>query len=253
VSELTNIPPQPRQPYVGVSAFAHKAGLHASAIRVDPNLYQHIDPLIVGNDMRMLVSEMAGRASIELKSRELGFDLAGKNEALGHITQRIKEAEAQGYTYDAADASFELVLREEIGERPSFFSIESWQTSSMSLPEYSGLLMTEATVKLHVGGERIVAIGEGNGPVDALDHALRAALAERYPAIQRIVLDDYKVRILESQRGTDAITRVLIEFSDGMRTWRTVGVAENVIEASWEALIDSLDYGLIHAGTRPLV
>ncbi|WP_421740599.1 citramalate synthase [Cellulomonas sp.] len=252
ISEITNISPFARSPYVGASAFAHKAGLHASAIRVDPDLYQHTDPANVGNDMRMLISDMAGRASIELKGRELGFDLAGRPELLGRVTDRVKDAEANGYTYEAADASFELLLLEEIdGQRPQYFRVESWR----AIVERSGGRGTpataEATVKLHAGGERIVSTGEGNGPVNALDHALRQALVTVYPELESFELIDFKVRILDSMHGTDAVTRVLIEMTDGQRSWSTVGVGPNLLEASWEALTDSAIWGLRHRGVTP--
>ncbi|MGZ4591876.1 MAG: citramalate synthase, partial [Actinomycetes bacterium] len=172
VSELANVAPYSRQPYVGASAFAHKAGLHASAIRVDPTLYQHAEPESVGNDMRMLVSDMAGRASIELKGRELGFDLAGDTELLTRITGRVKDMESRGYTFEAADASFELLLREEVdGARPELFEVESWRVIVDARGD--GSATAEATVKVRAGGDRLVAVGEGNGPVNALDHALR--------------------------------------------------------------------------------
>jgi len=259
ISELTNITPYGRQPYVGASAFAHKAGLHASAIKVDPDLYQHIDPTLVGNDMRMLISDMAGRASIELKGRELGFDLAGQGDVLSRVTNRVKDAEAHGYTFDAADASFELLLREEIdGRLPSYFRIESWRTIVETRPDAGpagsaddALATAEATVKLHTGSERIVSTGEGNGPVNALDHALRQALVRVYPEVEEFELIDFKVRILDQSHGTDAVTRVLIETSDGNRSWSTVGVGPNLIEAAWEALTGSTVYGLIHAGVAP--
>ena len=251
ISEITNIAPFARQPYVGASAFAHKAGLHASAIKVDPDLYQHIDPTLIGNDMRMLISDMAGRASIELKGRELGFDLAGQGEVLSRVTNRVKDLEAQGYTYDAADASFELLLREELdGERMSFFDTESWRVIVETVPGNPTEAGAEATVKMHVGGERVLATGEGNGPVNALDQALRKALLPTYPELGRFELIDFKVRIMDTQHGTDAVTRVLVETMDtgAETTWRTVGVGPNVIEASWEALVDSVVYGLVHAG-----
>lgn len=252
ISEITNIAPYARQPYVGASAFAHKAGLHASAIKVDPDLYQHMDPKLVGNDMRMLISEMAGRASIELKGRELGFDLAGQNELLGKITTRVKEAEANGYTYDAADASFELVLIEEVtGQRPAYFAVESWRAIVERVGHRGTIATAEATVKLTAGGERIVATGEGNGPVNALDHALRLALVKVYPELEEIELIDFKVRILDEMHGTDAVTRVLIETSNGQDTWSTVGVGANLLEASWEALTDSAVVGLLRAGVAP--
>ncbi|QTE28684.1 citramalate synthase [Pengzhenrongella sicca] len=251
ISEITNISPFARQPYIGASAFAHKAGLHASAIRVDPDLYQHIDPVRVGNDMRMLISEMAGRASIELKGREFGLELAGQDQLLGRVTARIKTAEAQGYTYDAADASFELLLREEVdGDRVTYFDVESWRVIVETNAAVLGRASAEATVKLTAGGTRTVATGEGNGPVNALDHALRQALVATYPEIERFELIDFKVRIMDTMHGTDATTRVLVETMDSGAdaTWRTVGVGPNVIEASFEAIVDSIVYGLLRAG-----
>ena len=243
VSEITNYPPSARQPYTGVSSFAHKAGLHASAIRVDPDLYQHIDPALVGNDMRLLVSEMAGRATIELKGRELGYDVGDDAERLGRITERVKAMEQQGYTFEAADASFELLLAEEMeGARPSYFDVESWRVLAESSRG------TEATVKLRAAGQRLAVIGEGNGPVNALDHALRQAIEQLYPDVARFHLIDFRVRILDQGHGTDAVTRVLIETSDGKDAWVTVGVGPNMIEASWEALVDALTYGLRRPG-----
>jgi 2-isopropylmalate synthase len=242
VAEVTNVPPASRQPYVGTSAFAHKAGLHASAIKVDPNLYQHMDPIGVGNDMRLLVSDMAGRASIELKGRELGFEL--DQDLVARITKRVKEMEARGYTFEAADASFELLLLEEVeGVRPSYFDIESWRVITETAGESEAL--SEATVKLRAaGGQRMVMTGEGNGPVNALDHALRQAIGQAWPEVAKFELIDYKVRIVDQGHGTDAITRVLIETTDGVSSWVTVGVGHNVIEASWRALLDGLTFGL---------
>ncbi|MBC9735036.1 citramalate synthase [Nocardioides marmotae] len=251
VAEVTNVPPASRQPYVGTSAFAHKAGLHASAIKVDPNLYQHMDPVGVGNDMRLLVSDMAGRASIELKGRELGFDLdAGTPEGkdlITRITDRVKVLEARGYTFEAADASFELLLVEEVeGARPSYFEVESWRVITDSKPADEAL--SEATVKLRAAGVRYVVTGEGNGPVNALDQALRSAIGQAFPEVAKFELIDYKVRILDQGHGTDAITRVLIETTDGVSSWVTVGVGANVIEASWGALVDGLTFGLRRQG-----
>ena len=253
VSELANVPPYSRQPYVGASAFAHKAGLHASAVRVDPMLYQHEQPGAVGNDMRMLVSDMAGRASIELKGRELGYDLSGNDELLGRVTAKVKDMESRGYTFEAADASFELLLRAEVeGARPDFFEIESWRVIvDAHADQTDGGVGTaaEATVKLRAGGERLVAVGEGNGPVNALDHALRSALGHAYPELTKLELIDYRVRIVDAAHGTDAVTRVLVETSDGETSWETVGVHPNIIEASWEALLDAVTYGLLrHRG-----
>ncbi|MBM7825736.1 2-isopropylmalate synthase [Arcanobacterium pluranimalium] len=252
VSEITNISPARRQPYIGVCAFAHKAGLHASAIRVNPDLYQHIDPMIVGNDMRMLVSDMAGRASVELKAREFGIDLSQNKNALAQITDRVKTAEAQGYTYDAADASFELLIREIVfGERPRYFEIESWSTHVATQAHNVSQTYSEANVKIHAGGRRIMRIGEGVGPVDALDSALRTALKNVYPLLSTFELIDFKVRILDSARGTGAITRVLITLKDNAGHWTTVGVGVDVIEASWEALIDGYVCGLMRNGIAP--
>jgi 2-isopropylmalate synthase len=247
VSELANVPPYSRQPYVGASAFAHKAGLHASAIRVDPTLYQHEEPESVGNDMRMLVSDMAGRASIEMKGRELGFDLAGDDDVLTRVTNRVKEMEARGYTFEAADASFELLLREEVdGRRPQLFEVESWRVIVDAHGD--GTAAAEATVKVRAGGELLLAVGEGNGPVNALDHALRNALVPVYPELAKLELIDYRVRIVDAAHGTDAVTRVLVETSDGETSWETVGVHPNIIEASWEALLDAVIFGLLRHG-----
>ncbi len=254
IAEVTNVPAYSRQPYVGSSAFAHKAGLHASAIKVDPDLYQHMDPKHVGNDMRMLVSDMAGRASIELKSRELGLDLDPTVEedrsTLARVLSTVKEKELRGYTFDAADASFELLLRREIeGALPDYFSVESWRVITDARADDDAL--SEATVKVRAAGERLVETGEGNGPVNALDHALRVALSSAYPEIRHLELIDYKVRILDAAHGTDAVTRVLIETSDGTTSWTTIGVAANILEASWDALVESVTYGLVRAGVAP--
>jgi 2-isopropylmalate synthase len=254
IAEIANVAPDTHQAYAGAAAFAHKAGLHASAIKVDPLLYNHVDPSVVGNDMRILVTEMAGRASIELKSRELGIDLAGHPEALGRATEKVKELEARGWSFEAADASFELLVRGELAvdnggaAMPRPFALESYRV----LVEHreDGAVVSEATVKLRVRGERVIATAEGNGPVNALDEALRAALSRHYPELARFELADYKVRILEGSHGTGAITRVLLRSSDGSRDWTTVGVHENVVEASWHALVDALSYGMVPAVAR---
>jgi len=250
VAEVTNVSPSARQPYVGISAFAHKAGLHASAIKVDPALYQHENPESVGNDMRMLVSEMAGRASIEIKSSQLGFDLSKEKEVVARLVERVKELESGGYTFEAADASFELLLREELaGKKPSFFTIESWKTSVDQLAD--GSVTSRAEVSIRAKGELISSSGSGNGPVNAIDRALRNGLEKLYPELAQLELTDYKVRILEGRLGTGAITRVLVESSDGHGEWSTIGVHENVIAASAMALEDALTYGLIRAGKKP--
>jgi 2-isopropylmalate synthase len=243
VADVTNFAPASRQPYVGTSAFTHKAGLHASAIKVDPNLYQHLDPVNVGNDMRLLVSDMAGRASIELKGRELGFDLSGDKDLVTRVIERVKAMESRGYTFEAADASFELLLAEEVeGAKPSYFDVESWRVITETRPGDEAV--SEATVKLRAGGVRFVVTGEGNGPVNALDQAMREAIGQAYPEVAKFELIDYKVRILDQGHGTDAITRVLIETTDGESSWVTVGVGHNVIEASWGALVDGVTFGL---------
>jgi 2-isopropylmalate synthase len=243
IAEIANIAPDTHQAYVGASAFAHKAGLHASAIKVDPDLYNHVDPAIVGNDMRILVTEMAGRASVELKSRELGLDLTGHPEVLSSVTEQVKRREAAGWSYEAADASFELLVRGELDDAPvTAFTLESYRVIVEHRED--GAVVSEATVKVRVRGERVIATGEGNGPVNALDAALRAALVRHYPHLSTVDLLDYKVRILEGSHGTGAVTRVLVDSGDERRSWTTVGVHENVVEASWRALVDALTYGV---------
>ena len=250
VAEVTNVAPSARQPYVGISAFAHKAGLHASAIKVDPSLYQHEDPSSVGNDMRMLVSDMAGRASVELKSQELGVEIGSNKEAVSRVVERVKELEQRGYTFEAADASFELLLREEIdGQRAKFFTIKSWET--VVDKNEAGEVSSRASITILARGRTLEATGNGNGPVNALDNALRSGLEQIYPELKRLELTDYKVRILEGNAGTDAVTRVLIETSNGESEWSTVGVHENVIMASAMALEEALTYGLLGMGTKP--
>ncbi|MFW6641360.1 citramalate synthase [Nocardiopsis algeriensis] len=255
IAEIVNLAPDTHQPYVGVSAFAHKAGLHASAIKVDPDLYQHTDPELVGNSMRMLVSDMAGRASIELKAKELGLDLSGDRTLSGRVVDRVKGLELSGYSFEAADASLELLLREEMGRPVRYFGTESWRVLTERRPrkdtspltsEYESL--TEATVKLTVKGERVIATAEGNGPVNALDRALRSSMEGVYPELARLELTDYKVRILEGSSGTNAITRTLITFGDGAGEWTTVGVGANVVDASWVALEQAFTYGLLRQG-----
>ncbi len=248
INEVANTTPDPKRAYVGMSAFAHKAGLHASAIKVDPDLYQHMDPAAVGNDMRMLVSELAGRATVELKGRELGLDLSNEREALGRVVERVKDLESRGFVFEAAEASFELMLRAEVSGESRYFSLESWR---VIVEQRRGEVVSEATVKLWSRGERIVATGEGNGPVNALDRALRTALEKTYPGLADMELVDYKVRIVEGAHGTGAVTRVLVETSDGTSTWDTIGVDENIIAASWQALEDAVTFGLYRQGEQP--
>ncbi len=241
VAELVNITPHPQQPYVGSSAFAHKAGLHVSAIARRPDAYEHADPDLVGNGTRFVVSELAGKSTLEMKAKELGLDLDGK--ALNDVVGQLKELEHRGYHFEAADGSLELLMRTASGWQQPFFRLESFRV----IVEHrdTGQFTTEATIKLWVGDERIIATGEGNGPVNALDTALREAIGERYPELAHVHLTDYKVRVLDTQKGTGAVTRVLLDSTDGERSWSTIGVSENIIEASWQALVDSIAYGLL--------
>jgi 2-isopropylmalate synthase len=243
VAEIANLAPDTHAPYVGFSAFAHKAGLHASAIKVDPELYNHLDPELVGNDQRILVTEMAGRASVELKSRELGVDLAAHPDVVGAVVEQVKQREADGWSYEAADASFELLLRDELGQNTTPFRVESYRVIVDRRED--GQMVSEATVRLTAGGRRVISTEEGNGPVNALDRALRKALEGAYPQLAKMELTDYKVRIMPGRHGTDAVTRVLIETTDHVREWTTVGVHGNVIEASWLALHDAVRFGLL--------
>jgi len=311
VSEIANQSPVGRQPYVGVSAFAHKAGLHASAIKVDANLYQHIDPDLVGNGMRMLISDMAGRANIQIKAEQLGHDLSDTATA-SRLAEKVKEREAAGYSYEAADASFDLLIRSELAEQRSKQSLthapgDGSQSQDVELAEQRGnqslthapgvgsqsqdvelaeqrgnqslthapgdgspsqdvelgqdltpfiiaawrvftdqLEASQAVVRVGFADEEAKPyVGEGNGPVNALDQALRQALIPRYPQLAKAELTDYRVRLLDDGHGTDATTRVLIDTRLGPKTWTTVGIGENVIEASWEALVDAYTYALV--------
>jgi 2-isopropylmalate synthase len=253
IAEIANLAPDTHAPYVGASSFAHKAGLHASAIKVDPELYNHLDPAVVGNNQRILVTEMAGRASIELKSQELGVDVTSRPDVVSTVVEQIKEREAAGWSYEAADASFELLLRDELDRDggaavPTPFVVESYRVIIDRRED--GAMVSEATVKLHAGGQRVISTEEGNGPVNALDRALRKALERAYPQLAKMELTDYKVRIMAGKHGTDAVTRVLIETSDHEREWTTVGVHANVIEASWLALHDAVRYGLLSGSAR---
>ena len=253
LAEIANIAPDTHQAYVGVAAFAHKAGLHASAIKVDPELYNHMDPVDVGNGQRVLVTEMAGRASVELKGAELGLDLAGRPDAVSSVVGTVKEREAQGWSFEAADASLELLMRSALGDEDGAvlpFTLESYR---VLIENRGGEVVSEATVKVVVDGERIIATREGNGPVNALDAALRAALTPSRPWLADVELSDFKVRLLAPQgagetRGTDAVTRVLVESTDGAGSWTTVGVHGNVVEASWLALVDAVAYAGLRTG-----
>ncbi len=242
VAEVLNRPINPQAPYVGVSAFAHKAGLHMSAIARVKDAYEHVDPVLVGNGTRFLVSEMAGKATITMKAEELGLPIDGP--AINQVIDDLKRLEHEGYHFEAADASLELLMRRATGWEQEFFKVESMRVITDAAAD--GQFTTEATVKVLVGDDREVYTAEGNGPVNAIDKALRAALGKRFPQLSRVHLTDYKVRIIDSASATGAVTRVLIDATDGDRNWTTIGVSANIIEASWRALEESLVYGLLH-------
>jgi 2-isopropylmalate synthase len=244
IAELVNIAPDPQQPYVGASVFAHKAGLHTSAIARRADAYEHVRPEPVGNGTRFVVSEMAGRSTLAMKAAELGLDL--DSAAMASVLESLKQLEYEGYHFEVADGSLELLLRAATGWRQPFFELESYRVIADEGQELS----TEATVKVRVGGRRVVATAEGNGPVNALDGAVRLAIGPSYPALSDVHLVDYRVRVLDSAKGTASVTRVLIDSTDGDRTWTTIGVSENIIAASWQALSDSIVYGLLHAGSQ---
>ena len=241
IAELVNIAPDPLQPYVGASAFAHKAGLHTSAIVRARKAYEHVPPDSVGNGTRFVVSEMSGRATVQLKASELGLTLDGAG--LTEVLENLKALEHRGYHFEVADGSLELLMRMATGWKQTFFKLESFRVITEQRED--GVFVTEATIKIHVGDERVLATAEGNGPVNALDAALRQAIGSRYPELTHLHLTDYKVRVLDTAKGTGAVTRVLIDSTDGERTWTTIGVSENIIEASWEALADSIVFGLL--------
>ena len=254
VAELLNLVPDPDQPYVGKHAFAHKAGMHAAGVNADPATFEHVDPETVGNARVLPVSELSGRGTVRTRAQEAGIEL--DDEAAQRVLDRVKELEHRGYHFEAADGSFELLLRKEAGDYEPLFRLESWR--AIVEKRADGRVETEATIKIWVDGERHVRTAEGNGPVNALDRALRAAIAEIYPRLGDIELVNFKVRILDEAKGTGAVTRVLLDASDGTDVWGSIGVSENVIEASWEALVDSLERGMQcgrrsapgHAGAR---
>ncbi len=240
VDELLNRTPNPAQPYVGKHAFAHKAGLHAAGVQADSQTFEHVDPAVVGNDRDVLISELSGRGTIVEKARQAGIE--ADEELAQRVVERVKQLEHEGFQFEAADGSFELLLRKEAGEYEPLFRLESWRV--IVEKHADGRASTEATVKIWLGGERYVRTAEGNGPVNALDRALRDAIGELHPHLKDIDLVNYKVRILDETKGTGAVTRVLIDASDGHDVWGSIGVAENLIAASWDALVDSLEYGM---------
>jgi 2-isopropylmalate synthase len=244
VAEVANLSPDPRQPYVGQTVFAHKGGIHVSAVQRNPATYEHIPPETVGNTRRVLVSELSGASNVNYKATELGIDLDNASDEARQIVKRVKEMEAEGFQFEGAEASFELLVRKAQGRHRQFFELQGFRviTSRQGVDATCG---AEAIIKLKVNGEDRHVVAEGDGPVNALDRALRKALIEDYPALKRTHLIDFKVRVLNARSGTAARVRVLIETSDGESTWTTVGVSENLIEASYQALLDSIDYVLL--------
>ncbi|MGI8675266.1 MAG: alpha-isopropylmalate synthase regulatory domain-containing protein, partial [Thermoleophilaceae bacterium] len=241
VDELCNVAPNPNQPYVGTNAFAHKGGMHVAGVNRDARTFEHIDPAEVGAGRRMLVSELSGRGTVADRAAKTGLALDDGGAA--RVVERVKELEHRGYHLEAADGSFDLLIRRETGDYVPLFRLESWRV--IVEKRETGRVETEATIKIWVDGERYVRTAEGNGPVHALDRALRGAIGETYPHLREIELVNFKVRILDEAKGTGAVTRVLLDASDGTEQWGAIGVSENVIEASWDALVDSLEAGML--------
>jgi 2-isopropylmalate synthase len=238
--ELLNFTPNPDRPYVGKNAFAHKGGMHVAGVSADPATFEHMDPAVVGNARELIISELSGKGTVQARAQAAGIELDG--EASARLVERVKDLEHRGYHYEAADGSFELLMRKESGDYEPLFRLESWR--AIVEKRADGKVETEATIKIWVGGERYVRTAEGHGPVNALDRALRSAIVEIHPHLDEVDLVNFKVRILDENKGTGAITRVLLDASDGHDVWGSIGVSENIIEASWEALVDSLEYAL---------
>jgi 2-isopropylmalate synthase len=238
IDELLNISPDPDQPFVGRNAFAHKGGMHVAGVNADARTFEHMDPDLVGNERDLVVSELSGKGTVLGRAERSGIPL--DDEQAARAVRTLKEREHRGYHYEAADASFELLLRKESGRYEPLFRLESFRV--LVEKREDGKVITEATIKVWVDGERYLRTAEGNGPVNALDEALRGAIIDRHPHLADIELTNYKVRILDEHHGTGAVTRVLLDSSDGEREWGSIGVSENIIEASWEALVDSLEY-----------
>ena len=246
LDELLNFVPDPNRPYVGQNAFAHKGGMHVAGVAADPATFEHIDPAAVGNAREVLISELSGKGTVLQRAEATGVELDAA--AAARVVERVKQLEHEGFHFEAADGSFDLLIRRETGEYAPLFRLESWRVIAEKRED--GRVQTEATIKIWVEGERYVRTAEGNGPVNALDAALRAAISETYPHLGDIRLVNYKVRILDEQKATGAVTRVLLDASDGKDTWGAIGVSENVIEASWDALVDSLEAGMLPGRIR---
>jgi 2-isopropylmalate synthase len=241
IDEIANVTPNPNQPYVGKNAFAHKGGMHVAGIRQDARTFEHVDPALVGNDRELLISELSGKGTVQARAGETGVELS--ETAAAEVVERVKQLESRGYQFEAADGSFDLLIRRATGDYEPLFTLEAWRVIVEKRED--GKVQTEATIKIWVRGERYLRTAEGNGPVNALDSALRSAIGEQYPHLRDIELVNFKVRILDEKKGTGAVTRVLLDASDGTDTWGSIGVSENVIEASWDALVDSLEAGML--------
>ncbi|MEG3967912.1 citramalate synthase [Microcoleus sp. T2B6] len=251
ISEIVNLAPDDRAPFVGLSAFAHKGGIHVSAVEKNPLTYEHLEPEKIGNRRRIVISDQAGLSNVLAKARTFGMDLDRKNPACRQILEKLKDLESQGYQFEGAEASFELLMREALGKRKRLFEIKGFQVHCDKGKEET--VNSLATVKVTVNGQDILECAEGNGPVSALDAALRKALRNFYPAITDFNLTDYKVRILDSGAGTSAKTRVLVEFSNGQDRWTTVGVSGNILDASYQAVVEGLEYGLVLGDREAIV
>ena len=243
VSEISNLRQQPNQPFVGASAFVHKGGVHIDAMLKDPRTYEHLDPAIVGNHRRLLVSELSGKMPIVLKAKEFDLDLDKKSPKTKKILKLLQDLEHRGYQFEAADASFEILIKRALKQYKRFFDLESFRVVVEKKPD--GRLSSEAIIKVKVKGIEEHTAADGDGPVNALDNALRKALKAFYPTLAGMHLSDFKVRVLEEKAGTAAKVRVLIQSQDESDSWGTVGVSENIIEASWQALVDSVEYKLL--------
>jgi 2-isopropylmalate synthase len=241
VDEICNVTPNPNQPYVGRNAFAHKGGMHVAGVVQDARTFEHVEPAAVGNHRDLLISELSGKGTVSARAEQSGVELGDGDAA--RVVDRVKELEHRGFQFEAADGSFELLIRKTTGDYEPLFRLEAWRVIVEKRED--GKVQTEATIKIWVEGERYVRTAEGNGPVHALDRALRAAIGETYPHLRDIELVNFKVRILDERKGTAAVTRVLLDASDGVDTWGSIGVSENVIEASWEALVDSIEAGML--------
>jgi 2-isopropylmalate synthase len=241
VDEICNVSPNPNQPYVGRNAFAHKAGMHVAGVTADSRTFEHVDPSRVGADRTLLISELSGKGTVQARAEQTGVDLDPAEAA--RVVDRVKELESRGFHFEAADGSFDLLIRRETGDYEPLFRLEAWRVIVEKRED--GKVQTEATIKIWVNGERYLRSAEGNGPVNALDRALRSAIGDVYPHLRDIELVNFKVRILDENKGTGAVTRVLLDASDGVDTWGSIGVSENIIEASWEALVDSLEAGML--------